>query len=278
MQRKYFDFRGLKLAYIEVNPTSPQKILITHANGYAAGMYDYLIEALGAKHHVCALDFSGHGESESTLDFTSWHFFSDQIFALLDHLHWGSATGIGHSLGGGSLIRAAEHDATRFEKLILLDPVILNTLIVTYIKLFGNSMATTARNRRAHFKNKEQALKIFSRHPANRTWQKESVEAYVHYAIRENEGGAELCCNPPLEAKIFSMTEYSHLFRLRQVVCETHFMLPEKSRVCPQGIAQKIIRNNAKSAIHRLPKVGHLLPFENHALVLEHILSLFPPF
>ena len=273
MQRQAFDFQGLRLSYLEAGEQNAEKLVIAHANGYAAGMYAYIIEALAGRFHICALDFAGHGESEGTLHFSSWNFFRDQLLALLDHKGWGKAHAIGHSLGGGSLLRAAQVNAGRFVKIIAFDPVMLNLASITYVKLFGNPMAKVARTRRASFASKAQALKIFSRHPAQRGWQKESIAAYVEYCLRETNDGARLSCDPALEAQIFSQTEYAHLFRFKKITCETRLILPPRSHVCPPRVAAKIVRNHAKSAIQRLPGTGHLLPFENHAKTLDVILS-----
>lgn len=269
IQRDSFTFRNLKLSYLEANPQGKQKVFIAHANGYAAGMYDYLVEELGRRYHVCALDFAGHGESQSTLDFSSWNFFRDQILAFFEHKGWQKVTAIGHSLGGGSLLRAAQADADIFEKIIVFDPVVLNFAAVLYVKLLGNPMAATALARRADFKSKEQALKIFMRHPSNRSWQRESVEAYVKYCIRDTGEDAELCCSPAVEAQIFSQAEFGHLFKLGRITCETHFILPPKTNVCPGRVTRRIVRNNPKSTIDIVPDSGHLLPFENHRLTLS---------
>lgn len=197
MRRAYFDFHGLRLSYLEAGEMHDRKLFIAHANGYAAGCYDYLIEALSADFHVCALDFAGHGASEGTLAFDSWDFFRDQITAFFAHKNWKHCIAIGHSLGGGSLLRAAIENSEQFEKVIAFDPVMLSFPAVIYVKLFGNPMARVALARRADFKNKEQALKIFSRHPANRNWEKGSVRAYVEYCIRETkEGGCTALLRP----------------------------------------------------------------------------------
>lgn len=271
MHRAYFDFHGLRLSYLEAGAENTRKILIAHANGYAAGCYDYIIAALAKDYHVCALDFAGHGASESTLDFGSWNFFRDQILAFLNHMRWRTCSAIGHSLGGGSLLRAAIEDATRFEKMIAFDPVMLGFLPILYVKLFGNPMARTAAGRRATFKNKEQALKIFGRHPANKNWEKPAVQAYVDYCIREDADGAGLCCDPQVEARIFSQTEFGHLFRLGRILCETHLVLPAQSNVCAPWVARRIAAQNTLSAVVRVPQAGHLLPFENRAETLAQI-------
>ncbi|MFO1472595.1 MAG: alpha/beta hydrolase [Turneriella sp.] len=274
MQREFFTFDGMRLSYLEAGTQNARKLLIAHANGYAAGCYEYLISALSDRYHVCALDFAGHGESESTLNFADWNFFSRQLLALGDHLRWQSFSAIGHSLGGGSLLRAAEADCRRFEQLVVFDPVMLSFLMILYVKLFGNPMAKVARTRRGVFSSKEQALKIFSRHPANRSWEREAVAAYVEYCIRQTEQGAELCCAPAVEAQIFSQTEFAHLFRLGRIGCETHIVLPPKSNVCANWVARKIVRQNSQSALHRIADSGHLLPFENRRLTLDLVNSL----
>ena len=270
MTRNYFNFNNIRLSYLEINPGSEKKILITHANGYAAGCYEYLQKELGKEHHVCALDFAGHGASEATLDFDSWQFFRDQVLAFLDHKKWSKCSGIGHSLGGGSLLRAAQVDKDRFEKIIALDPVMLGFLKVTLVKLFGNPMAKVALNRRSVFKDKKAALKIFQRHPANRSWQNESVVSYVAYCLKDTEDKAVLCCPPAVESQVFSQASYEHLFHLNEIKCEVLMVLPEKSEVIPQWVAKKITANHPGSKIHSV-KGGHLFPFEDHVQLINLI-------
>lgn len=270
MHRAYFDFHGLRLSYLEAGEKHNRKLFIAHANGYAAGCYDYLIKALSADFHVCALDFAGHGESQATLAFDSWDFFRDQITAFFAYKNWKHCIAIGHSLGGGSLLRAAIENSEQFEKIIAFDPVMLSFPAVIYVKLFGNPMARVALGRRADFKNKEQALKIFSRHPANRNWEKDSVRAYVEYCIRETrDGDAELCCDPAMESRIFSQAGWRHLLQLGRIRCEVQLILPGHSNVCPPRIATRVTAKHPRSAIERVAEAGHLLPFENRGLTLS---------
>jgi pimeloyl-ACP methyl ester carboxylesterase len=103
-KRKFFIFQNLNLSYLDSETQSEQIILITHANGYSAECYSYLIEALRDKYRVIALDFAGHGQSESFYDFTSWDFLRDQILALIEHEKLGNIISIGHSMGGSSVL------------------------------------------------------------------------------------------------------------------------------------------------------------------------------
>ena len=107
-KRKFFIFQNLNLSYLDSETQSEQIILITHANGYSAECYSYLIESLRDKYRVIALDFAGHGQSESFYDFTSWDFLRDQILALIEHEKLGNIISIGHSMGGSSVLRASK--------------------------------------------------------------------------------------------------------------------------------------------------------------------------
>jgi pimeloyl-ACP methyl ester carboxylesterase len=147
----------------------------------------------------------------------------------------------------------------------------LGFLSIAYVKLLGNPMARVALGRRVSFKNKEQALKIFDRHPANKSWDREAVKSYVEYCIREKDGAAGLCCDPRVESRIFSQTEFAHLFKLGRIRSEVQLVLPPRSNVCAPWVARRVTRNHPRSRVERIPGSGHLLPFENRALTLALI-------
>ena len=74
--------------------------MVAHANGYSASCYLYLYRFFKDKFRWIFLDFSGHGESDPSLDFSNWNFFSDQIFSVIQKENLKNIIGIGHSLGG----------------------------------------------------------------------------------------------------------------------------------------------------------------------------------
>src|SRR5690606_13455295 len=140
-----------RLSYLDSAPSSstPSRstdpgrpvILFCHANGFAAGVYQYYLRRLAGQCRVLALDFAGHGESESTLDFSDWDFFRDQVLALLDVEQLSGVIGVGHSLGGASLFRAAAVEPDRLAMVIGLDPVLLSLPRLLLFKVTGNPLS-----------------------------------------------------------------------------------------------------------------------------------------
>ncbi|TGM58326.1 alpha/beta fold hydrolase [Leptospira adleri] len=276
MLRKTFSFRGLTLSYIDTDPNSKTKqtILLCHANGYSALTYKFYIEALSKTHRVVALDFAGHGESQSTLRFKNWYFFRDQILALIESENLSDLIGVGHSLGGASLLLASYKSPERFRKIVANDPVVLDYLKVTYAWIFHNPLAKVAIKRRREFKDLDTVRKIYKRTPSFSRWDDAIYEDYIQSCFRiGSKGEALLCCVPELEAKIFDSISYLSLFQYGRIKTETHITIPDPHEVCSPEGARRIVRGNKNSTLEIWPGATHFFPFEEKEKTLQRIVG-----
>ncbi|MBM9579020.1 alpha/beta hydrolase [Leptospira sp. 201903070] len=277
MLRKTFSFRGLDLSYIDSDPNSKTKktILLCHANGYSALTYKFYIEELSKTHRVLALDFAGHGESQSTLEFKNWYFFRDQILALIEFENLSDLIGVGHSLGGASLLLASYVVPEKFKKVIANDPVVLDFLKVTYAWIFHNPLAMVAIKRRREFKDLETVRKIYKRTPSFSRWDNTIYEDYLQSCFRiGSKGEAILRCVPELEAKIFDSVSYLSLLQYGRIKTETHLTIPDPQEVCSPEGARRIIKGNKKSTLEIWPGATHFFPFEEKEKTLRRIVGL----
>ncbi|EMY79483.1 alpha/beta hydrolase family protein [Leptospira weilii serovar Ranarum str. ICFT] len=277
MLRKTFSFQGLNLSYIDTNSNSNSKptILLCHANGYSALTYKFYIESLQKTHRVIALDFAGHGESEPTLNFRDWYFFRDQVLSLINAERLENITGIGHSLGGASLLLASYHSPEKFKKVIAHDPVILNFLQVTFSRIFHNPLAKVAIKRRREFKDLNTVRKIYKRTPSFSRWDDQIYEDYIQSCFRIGDNGeAFLRCLPEVEAKIFDSVSYRSLFQFGKIKTETHITIPNPHEVCSPKGARRIHSGNDKSTLEIWPGTSHFFPFEEKQKTLERILNV----
>lgn len=276
MFRKTFPFRGLILSYIDTDPDSATKpaILLCHANGYSAYTYRFYVEELRKTHRVLALDFAGHGESQSTLEFGNWFFFRDQVLALIEFENLRDLVGIGHSLGGASLLLSSYKAPHRFKKVIAHDPVVLSFLKVTYSRIAHNPMAKVAIKRRREFKDLDTVRKIYKRTPSFSGWDEEIYGDYIESCFRVEENGkALLRCAPEIEAKIFDSVSYLSLYHYGNIKTETHLTIPEPHEVCSPSGAKRIVSGNRNSTLEIWPGSNHFFPFEQKNKTLERILK-----
>jgi len=273
-KRKYYNFQNINLSYLDTETKSEEIILITHANGYSAECYSYLIEALRDKYRVVALDFSGHGESDAFYDFTNWDFLRDQILALIEHEKLNNIISIGHSMGGSSALRASKRKPTLFKKLILLDPTFLSIPILAYGTLFGVPIAKNALKRRRNFKSIDQVRKVFRKFSAFVNWDERVYEDYLRSCFRKSGDEIELICDPKIEARYFSSPSFKSFRDYGRNKLETHIIIPKKFEVCSPYRAKTIAKGNPNSSVTIIPDGTHFFPFEKTEFTLSKIQAL----
>jgi pimeloyl-ACP methyl ester carboxylesterase len=273
-KRKFFQFQNLNLSYLDTETNSDEIMLITHANGYSAECYSYLIEALRDKYRVIALDFAGHGQSEAYYDFTNWDFLRDQILSLIEHENLKNIISIGHSMGGSSVLRSSKRKPSHFKKLILLDPTFLSLSIIAYGSIFGIPIAKNASKRRKNFKNIEQVRKVFKKFSAFADWDERVYEDYLRTCFRQSGEEIELICDPRIEAKYFSTPSLKSFSDYGKNKLETHIIIPKKFEVCSPYRGKIIIAGNPNSTLTIIPDGTHFFPFEKTEFTLDKIKAL----
>jgi pimeloyl-ACP methyl ester carboxylesterase len=89
---------GLLLHAVHRGRESLPPLVLLHGGGANAHWWDHLAPRLAERFHVVALDFRGHGDSESPERLEVGAFRRD-LAALLDHLGASRAALVGHSMG-----------------------------------------------------------------------------------------------------------------------------------------------------------------------------------
>ncbi|MEQ1946985.1 MAG: alpha/beta hydrolase [Bryobacteraceae bacterium] len=95
-------------------------VVIVHGLSYFS--YDWIdvAQAVATDRQVAAMDMRGFGDSGRSTDYSVAAFARD-VIALIDHLGWQKIVLIGHSMGGRNTTYCAAENASRVEKLILVD-------------------------------------------------------------------------------------------------------------------------------------------------------------
>jgi len=104
---------GVELNVLHHGNAGASKVVLLHGGGANAHWWDHLAPALAEHHHVLALDFRGHGDSDHPQHVVAGAFDRD-LEALLEHIGEPAAILIGHSMGAHvALSHAARHRETR---------------------------------------------------------------------------------------------------------------------------------------------------------------------
>ncbi|MGX9225978.1 alpha/beta fold hydrolase [Streptomyces albus] len=118
------DLGGRRLAYLDSGGDHPV-LLALHGHFGRGRLFTPLARALAGRYRVVAPDQRGHGRSDSASDFTP-EGYADDAVALLDALGIGSATVLGHSMGGAVAYVLAARAPQRVRALVVSDMTVLN--------------------------------------------------------------------------------------------------------------------------------------------------------
>ncbi len=200
---------GVELAFFEWRPDLRGRdapILFTHATGFHARVWDQTIRRLGER-HVIAVDQRGHGRSEK-VPIDHWRVFGEDLAALVCELDLRDLIGVGHSMGGHAMTEAAVACADRFQRLVLVDPVIVSP--DTYsdgdwmTALMGDDMHPTFR-RKNSFASPDEMFERFSNRPPYSDFDPLALRDYCEHGLlpAEKGDGYVLACQPEFEASVY---------------------------------------------------------------------------
>lgn len=238
-------------------------IALAHATGFCRGVWDPLIEVLPDR-DLTRWDFAGHGGHPEPPEPFSWWRFAEQV---LEETSPGMV-GVGHSMGGAALAMAEMLDPGRFDRLVLIEPV----LFPESDPAIGESMSEKASRRRSTFPSRQAARRHLGARGLFDGWHPAAVDGYLRDGFVECPEGVALGCPPRFEARI-----YRHYFdpglweRLAEIVCPVTVVAGAESDTYPRGHAEAVASALGRGKAEVIDGAGHFLPMEKPAVVAQFL-------
>jgi lipase len=188
---------GIELAYWEWAGEGPP-LLFAHATGFHGRCWDQVIRHFPGR-HVLAPDLRGHGRSPKPDPPYHWKAFGKDLAGFADALELRGAVGIGHSMGGHTIVAAAVLRPQTFRSLVLIDPTIWVEERYGQPPLDASFIA----RRRNVWESPAAMYERFSgRLPFSR-WQPEVLRDYCEFGLLPADGAFVLACPPAVERDIY---------------------------------------------------------------------------
>jgi pimeloyl-ACP methyl ester carboxylesterase len=273
-RRVSFDLPGGRMAGIAFGAEkSTPDIVFLHATGFNARMYRTLLEPLGERFSVLALDARGHGRTTlpaKTFGYTSWRRHRDDLIKVLEHFT-APVSLAGHSMGATVSLLTAAKRTDLVAGLTLLDPVILNSAGYASFQLPGAPLwmrwsmplARGASSRRAKFESREQAISAFTGRGVFKTFPPEAVADYVGDGLLEDgQGGFKLACAPKFEAATYCAQRNDPWDALRKITDPLVLLRAEHNSTISDACAHRFASIKPDARIATVEGAGHMLPIE----------------
>lgn len=252
--------------------SAPGHVFLAHATGFCKEVWDPVIGDLQTvwEGSITAWDAPGHGSSGSgSIPFDWW----DTAHAALEVVDScdpvGPRIGVGHSMGGATLVMAELLSPGTWSGLILIEPIIFPP---PFQRIEENPLAVGALRRRASFASPDEARETFAAKPAFVSWDDRALRAYVGGGLVERDGRFWLACHPELEADAYRAgTADGAYARLSEVACPVLILAGEFSHTHPEPFVQHLAEALPNAGSRIIEGTGHFLPMERPDLVAEQI-------
>lgn len=274
-RRVAFDVPGGTMAGIAFGMETPTPdIVFLHATGFNARTYRTLLEPLGEKYHVLALDARGHGRTTlkaQVFGYTSWRRHRDDLIALLERHFTQPVTLAGHSMGATVSLLTAGRRPDLVSALALFDPVILPATAYAFSELpFApslnrgfNPLARGALHRRRRFPSREAAVEAYAGRGVFKSFTREMIEDYVADGFIETPSGAvKLACHPRYEAATFCAQRNHPWAALEAGSGPLVLLRAERRSTLSLAAMQRIAALRPGARVATVEGATHMLPME----------------
>jgi pimeloyl-ACP methyl ester carboxylesterase len=248
-------------------------LLFAHGASFHARVWDAVIDRL--PNRCIALDLSGHGRSDAPATPLHWRIFAEDVIAAAEDAKAKPLIGIGHSLGGHAIAQAAALRPDLFDRLMLIDPVILPQ---GAYRQHSGEPDPTVRRRSAFASLDEMKEKLGARPPFSQ-WDPRVFDDYCrHGVLLKEDGSVALACAPATEAAIYAAgvaidADISSV--LTQITAPTTVLRTSRPQNDPRDFMASPTRPDLASllprGIDRIVEGSHFVPMEAPAKIAAWI-------
>jgi len=270
----FVEANGLRLHYLAWGKAGARPIVLNHATGFLAWLWEPVARPLvAAGYRVLAYDARGHGDSDKpppTAANYDWRHCVDDLRGFLDALALRGVPFIGHSFGGATGLYLAGTRPEYLSRLVAIEPIVMPGGF-TPDETRRDEMAAGARRRRHVFASAEEMIEQYRSRPAFAKWTDETLRLYVEHGTfrREDPSGAsgraeiELKCSGEIEGALFSNSGSLPVWDvLPQVETPVLVLRGETTEGFLAMAAQVVAGRVRHGTLETIANAGHLAPME----------------
>ena len=204
-------------------------LLLGHATGFCKEVWRPVVSELrrlGVGATALAWDARGHGSAPPLGSPVTWWTFGRDLVDWVDALSLPAPiVGVGHSMGGASMVMADIIRPGLLAGMVLIEPVIIPP---EYRGSGDHPLAVMASMRRPTFPSREAAAVSYRSKPLFRRWHEDALSGYMEGGLIPHPDGVALACQPEVESAVFSASTETGLYgRLDELTAPIRFLLSD---------------------------------------------------
>ena len=213
---------GIRLHYLEWGGDGPPLMLL-HATGFLARLWEPIAIELSARFHVYALDARGHGDSDKPVlspettrrgesrdegpapaGAYGWEGLAADLMGFLDALGLAGVPIVGHSSGAAGAVRLAALRPEYVSAVVLIEPTVFPPMPGEGSDQRKEQLAAGAAKRRMVWDSREELVDVYRQRRAFAGWCQDVLRLFAeHGAFERADGRIELKCPGEIEAELY---------------------------------------------------------------------------
>ena len=244
-------------------------VAFAHATGFCKEVWGPIGDRVVGRPFT-AWDAPGHGTADGFDPPADWWSFAQHALDVLEPFD-GYPIGVGHSMGGATLLMAEVLRPGRFKALIVIEPIVFPP---PYRRMEHMPLAEAALRRRDGFRSREAIIDNYRGKDPFASWDLDVLAAYVDGGFVERDGRWWLRCRPEVEAEVYrAATEHGLYARLDEVRCPVLILAGENSTTFSEASTADLSRRMPNASYEIVAGASHFLPMERPGLVADEIIG-----
>ena len=256
------------------SPENPS-VLMFHAVGMCAQIWNNAARDLARDYHVFAFDLRGHGDTQHVDGEFTFQQLGEDVASIIQTLGLEGSIGVGHSAGGMSMLIADSLLPGIVGKGVLVDTRVGDSPMALLTPEEQKVRIERTLQKRSIWESREIMYAAYRNRRVFKPWTDEVFVDYIEGATRVlDDGRVELKCHPQVEENFYqNRRELDTSKVLRGLGGEYLLLVGEyKGAQTPQDAAvQHLTRETKGFQLKELGAGSHFVPMEHPGLVLKEI-------
>ena len=251
-----------------------------HGNSFTPNSYKNLLDGLSNRAIVKTSLLRPLWAKDDLVKFSNWDIFlDDYLDSIKDE---SNIVGVGHSIGGNLLLKAAIKQPERFDKIILLDPTffvpktIMAWKIISLFKMQSYVLPyiNRAQNKKMNYNSIEEMFKAYRSYKVFSKFSNEDLLLLVNSLVKIKKNKVELIFDNKWDAQIYRTGLVNDMFiwkHISDLNVQTMIIRAEHSDVFLRKTSKYVVAKNRNVVIKEMINSDHLFPINNYVKTLDLI-------
>lgn len=274
-ESRFVESDGVKHHYLEWGDPGNPKVVMFHAVGMCAQIWNYAARDLARNYHVHSFDLRGHGDTEHSQGEYSFQQLGEDVASVIQTMGLEGSIGIGHSAGGMSMLIADSMFPGIVSKGVLVDTRVGDSPMALLTPEEQKVRAERTLQKRTVWESREVMYEAYRDRRVFKPWTDEVFADYIEGNTRPTEDGrVELKCKPITEETYYESRAELNTSEILNGLGGEYVLLvgAYKGAQTPQDAAvQRLTQETKGFQLKELGAGSHFVPMEHPDLVLKEI-------